>query len=106
MGSAKHRNEIRLNTGDGPGASRLEDFTNLGAVFLGNHVKMELRRIPMKCHLKEMCTKLCGNGTRRGPKAPVPGVDGGVCVPLLVNVPGLGMDGKFALRVGFHPVPR
>lgn len=59
----------------------------------------------MKCHLKEMCTKLCGNGTLRGSKAPVPGVDG-VCGPLPVNVLGLGMDGKYALRVGFHPVPR
>lgn len=105
MGPAKHLNEIRSNTGDGPGASRLEGLTNLGAVFLGNHVKNGTEQNPNEMPFKRDVYEAVWERIPEGAQGSSPWCRR-VCGPLLVNVPGLGMHGKFALRVGFHPEPR
>lgn len=72
MGPAKHLNEIRLNTGGSPGASRLEDFTNLGAVFLGNHVKNGTEKNPNEMPFKRDVYKAVWERTPEGAQGSSP----------------------------------
>lgn len=79
----------------------------MGAVvFLGSHVRIELKKNPSEMPLKrDMYKEVCGSRAPRDPKVPAPGVDT-LCDPSAGNCAGTGDRGMFALMMGLHRVTR